>query len=55
MVRGTFLDLQSVKMKIPNHWKTVLDNNKTVYMTTRFNIKCNIYEQQVTKDKKGCR
>ena len=54
-VRGTFLDLQSVKMKIPNHWKTILDNNKTVYMTTRFNIKCNIYLQQVIKDKKGCR
>ena len=54
-VRGTFLDLQSIKMKIPNHLKTILENNKTVCMTTRFNIKCSIYVQQVIKDKKGCR
>ena len=24
-------------------------------MTTRFNVKCNIYVQQVIKDKQGCR
>ena len=33
----------------------ILDNNKTGYLTTRFNIKCNIYVQQVINDKKGCR
>ena len=26
----TFLDFQSIKMKIPNLWKPILDNSKTV-------------------------
>lgn len=54
-LRGTFLDFHAVVRKIPDSWKTILNNNKLACKVHRFNVKCNFYFQQVIKDKKGGR
>ena len=56
-LRGTFLDLHSLLMKIPENWKMILilNNNKISCITNRFNVKCNLFVKQIIKDKKGGR
>ena len=54
-IRGTFLEYEALKNKIPNRWKNTLNDNTTTCITNRFNVTCNIYLQFVLKDKKGCR
>lgn len=54
-LKGTFLEFHSLLRKIPQSWKTKLNNNKIVCIENKFNVKCNIYVQQLIKDKKGCR
>ena len=54
-IRGTFLEYEALKNKIPNRWKNMLNDNTTTCITNRFNVTCNIYLQFVLKDKKGCR
>ena len=54
-LRGTFLDFQSLIRKIPNRWKTTLNNNKNICIINNFNVKCIVYVKLVLKDKKGCR
>ena len=51
-LRGTFLDFQSLIRKIPNRWKTTLNNNKNICIINKFNVKCNVYVKLVLKDKK---
>ena len=51
-LRGTFLDFQSLIRKIPNRWKTTLNNNTNICIINRFNVKCNVYVKLVLKDKK---
>ena len=52
-LRGTFLDFQSLIRKIPNRWKSTLNNNKNICIINKFNIKCNVYVKLGLKDKKG--
>lgn len=54
-LRGTFLDFQLLIRKIPNEWKTLLNDNKIVCVLNRYNVNCNVYVQQLIKEKKGCR
>ena len=54
-LRGTFLDFQALIRKIPNRWKTTLNNNKNICIINKFNVKCNVYVKLILKDKKGCR
>ena len=54
-VRGTFLDFQSLLRKIPNEWRTVLEDNKVTCILNKYNVRCSIYMQQLMADKKGCR
>ena len=54
-LRGTFLEFQSLIRKIPNEWRIILDNNKVTCILNKFNVRCNIYVQQIMADKKGCR
>lgn len=54
-LRGTFLDYHSLLRKIPNEWKDIINNNKVVSILNRYNVNCNIYVQQLIKEKKGCR
>ena len=51
-IRGTFLEYEALKNKIPNRWKNTLNDNTTTCITNRFNVTCNIYLQFVLKDKK---
>ena len=53
-LRGTFLDFQSLLRKIPNEWKTILNNNKVSCILNRYNVICSTYVQQLTADKKEC-
>ena len=40
---GTFLDFQALITKIPNQWKTTLNNNKNICIINKFNVKCTVY------------
>ena len=44
-LRRTFLEFQSLIRKIPNRWKTTMDENKNISIANRLNVKCNIYLQ----------
>ena len=54
-IRGTFLDYQSLLKKIPNYWQGLLNENKPSSILNRFNVKGNIYVQEILKDKTGSR
>ena len=54
-IRGTFLDFQTLIRRIPNTWKEILRENRILIVLHRYNVKTNIYVQQLLKDKKGCR
>lgn len=54
-LRGTFLDFQALIRKIPNDWKIKLNDNKIVSNINRYNVNCNLYVQQLIKDRRGCR
>ncbi|MCG7892737.1 MAG: reverse transcriptase domain-containing protein, partial [Candidatus Thiodiazotropha endolucinida] len=54
-VRGTFLDYQALIAKIPNRWKTTINENKPYCIINAFNTPSSLYFQKVIKDKKGCR
>ena len=50
-LRGTFLEFQSLIRKIPNEWRITLDNNKVTCILNEFNVRCNIYVQQIIAEK----
>ena len=49
------MDFQSLIRKIPETWKEMLRENRIVTVLHRYNVKTNIYVQQLLRDKKGCR
>ena len=54
-LKGTFLEYHSLVKKIPAYWNVLVNSNKIVCIMSRFSVKCNVYIQQVLKDRKGCR
>lgn len=54
-VRGTFLDYEYVLNRIPNEWKTKINDNKKFSIENKLNVTCNIYLSYITNSKKGCR
>lgn len=54
-IRGTFLDFQSLLRKIPDRWKTIINENKIACMLNRYNVRSNVYVKYLLKDKKGCK
>ena len=49
------MDFQSLIRKIPEPWKEMLRENRIVTVLHRYNVKTNIYVEQLLRDKKGCR
>ena len=54
-VRGTILEYHELLTKIPNLWKTVINNNKPYCILNAYNTSCNVYVGTLLQDEKGCR
>ena len=54
-IHGTFLDFQSLLRKIPDRWKTIINDNKIACMLNRYNVRSNVYVKYLLNRKKGCK